>query len=86
MSGLHPTDYDYPSAGQGMIEKISSNCFARSVFKSLVPNLGGQWKKHILENIFLTVTKIQTFDNQTLILDLHDYRQSVLVRNAAKSH
>ena len=32
-----------------------------------------QWKKHILEeNIFLTVTKIQTFDNQTLILDLHD--------------
>ena len=76
MSGLPPSDYNYPSAGQGTIEKNLIK-LSRIVFQSLVPNLGQNLcqpngKKHILENIFLTVTKIQTFDNQTLILDLHD--------------
>ena len=70
MSGLPPTDYNYPSAGQGTIEKISSNC--PELFSKVWAYLSAQWKKHILENIFLTVTKIQTFDNQTLILDFHD--------------
>ena len=77
MSGLPPTDYNYPSAGQGMIEKISSNCPESNCFPKFCAKFGSnyltaQWKKHILEDLFLTVTKIQTFDNQTLILDLQD--------------
>ena len=143
MSGLPPTDYNYPSAGQGMIEKnliklsyielyskvqcqiwvkffvspmektyfrkhlkhlfdsyINSdvgfqicmivknpkshqtvqNCFSKVQcqiwVKLFVSQKKKKKKKHILEKMYLTVTKIQSFDSQTLILDLHDFFQS----------
>ena len=71
MSGLPPTDYNYPSAGQGTITKNLVKSFRISSVKNLGQIICQPHGKQVL---ILTVTKIQTIDNQTLILDVHEYK------------